>query len=130
MRSVTVELRYPDRTVEEVREILGDPDFRQAVCAFQQVEDQLVASRLLGAQQALREQASQAADLVEQQVLNRYRAGQVGYTEVVIAQVSALNARRALAQAGLARQTAAVALIRALGGGWDVTQLESAQASR
>ena len=42
MRSVTVELRYPDRTVEEVRGILGDPDFRQAVCAFQQVEDSSV----------------------------------------------------------------------------------------
>jgi len=42
MRSVTVELRYPDRTVEEVRAILADPDFRQAVCTFQQVEDSSV----------------------------------------------------------------------------------------
>ena len=58
--------------------------YRQTVLgAFQQVEDQLVASRVLGQQQALREQASQAADLVEQQVLNRYQAGQVSYTEVI-----------------------------------------------
>src|SRR4051794_25861783 len=42
MRSVTVELRYPERTVEEVRAILADPEFRQAVCAFQQVEDSSV----------------------------------------------------------------------------------------
>jgi uncharacterized protein DUF2505 len=39
MKSVTIELRYPDRTVEEVRAMLADPEFRQAVCAFQQVED-------------------------------------------------------------------------------------------
>jgi outer membrane protein TolC len=55
---------------------------------------------------------------VEQQVLNRYEAGQVNYTEVVIAQVSAQNARRALVQARSERQVAAVALIQALGGGW------------
>ena len=93
--------------------------YRQIVLgAFQQVEDQLVASRVLGQQQALREQASQGADLVEQQVLNRYQAGQVSYTEVINAQATALNARRALAQLQADRQTAAAALIQALGGGW------------
>ena len=93
--------------------------YRQIVLnAFQQVEDQLVAYRVLGQQQALREQASQGADLVEQQVLNRYQAGQVSYTEVINAQATALNARRALAQLQSDRQTAAVALIQALGGGW------------
>jgi NodT family efflux transporter outer membrane factor (OMF) lipoprotein len=93
--------------------------YRQAVLnAFQQVEDQLVASRVLGEQLALRQQASQAADLVEQQVLNRYTAGQVSYTEVITAQATALNARRALVQLQSDRQTAAVALIQALGGGW------------
>jgi hypothetical protein len=42
MKSVTLELRYPGRTVEEVRAMLADPDFRQAVCSFQQVEDSAV----------------------------------------------------------------------------------------
>jgi NodT family efflux transporter outer membrane factor (OMF) lipoprotein len=93
--------------------------YRQTVLnAFQQVEDQLVASRVLGQQLALRQQATQAADLVEQQVLNRYTAGQVSYTEVINAQATALNARRALVQLQSDRQTAAVALIQALGGGW------------
>ena len=93
--------------------------YRQTVLgAFQQVEDQLKASRVLGQQQVLREQASQGADLVEQQVLNRYQGGQVSYTEVINAQATALNARRALAQLQSDRQTAAVALIQALGGGW------------
>jgi outer membrane protein TolC len=86
--------------------------------AFQDVEDQLVALRILQQQQALRAEASRAADLVEQQVLNRYQAGQVNFTEVVTAQVGAFNARRALVQAQIDRQLAAVALIQALGGGW------------
>ncbi len=42
MKTVGVELRYPGRTVEEVRGILADPDFRQAVCTYQQVEDSSV----------------------------------------------------------------------------------------
>ena len=93
--------------------------YRQTVlAAFQGVEDQLAASRVLLAQQDLRRQASQAADQVEQQVLNRYRSGQVSYTEVITAQASALSARRALVQALADRQTTAVALIQALGGGW------------
>jgi NodT family efflux transporter outer membrane factor (OMF) lipoprotein len=93
--------------------------YRQTVLtAFQQVEDQLVASRILQQQLALRQQAAQAANLVEQQVLNRYKAGQVSFTEVVTAQVTAQNARRALVQAQSDRQVAAVALIQALGGGW------------
>lgn len=93
--------------------------YRQTVlAAFEQVEDQLVASRVLGQQLALRQQAAAAASLVEQQVLNRYTAGQVSYTEVITAQATALNARRALVQLQSDRQTAAVALIQSLGGGW------------
>jgi NodT family efflux transporter outer membrane factor (OMF) lipoprotein len=93
--------------------------YRQTVLlAFQDVEDQLAATRVLEQQSLLREQAAQAAALVETQVTNRYRAGQIGYTDVVNAQVTSLNARRALVQAAADRQTSAVALIQALGGGW------------
>ena len=93
--------------------------YRQTVlAAFQRVEDQLAGTRILVTQQELRRQASQAADQVEQQVLNRYRSGQVGYTEVITAQATALNARRAAVQAMADRQTTAVALIQSLGGGW------------
>ncbi|HSI52641.1 MAG TPA: TolC family protein, partial [Ramlibacter sp.] len=93
--------------------------YRQTVLsAFQDVEDQLVASRILEQQMALRQQASQASNLVEQQVLNRYQAGQLNFTEVVNAQVTAQNARRALIQGQSDQQVAAVALIQALGGGW------------
>jgi NodT family efflux transporter outer membrane factor (OMF) lipoprotein len=93
--------------------------YRQTVLvAFQDVEDQLAATRVLALQLTFRQAASAAADQVEQQVLNRYRAGQVSYTEVVTAQATALQARRTLAQLQADRQVVAVALIQALGGGW------------
>jgi len=97
--------------------------YRQTVLvAFADVEDQLAATRVLLVQQELRRQASEAADQVEQQVLNRYRAGQVGFTEVITAQATALSARRALVQAMADRQTTAVALIQSLGGGWQAVE--------
>ena len=84
--------------------------YRQIVLtAFQDVEDQLAASRVLSQQLVYRRAASTAADQVEQQVLNRYRAGQVSYTEVVTAQATALQARRTLAQLQADRQVVAVA---------------------
>jgi len=93
--------------------------YRQTVLtAFQNVEDQLTAGSSLAQQEGLRREASVAADRTEQQFLNRYRQGQVSYTDVVTAQVSALNARRTLLQLQVNRQNAAVALIQALGGGW------------
>lgn len=93
--------------------------YRQTVLiAFRDVEDQLSAAQVLARQIELRQLASSAADQAEAQLLNRYREGQVNYTEVVNAQVTALNARRAMAQVQADRQIAAVALIQALGGGW------------
>ena len=93
--------------------------YRQTVLtAFQSVEDLLVLRRGLNEQLVLRQQASTAADQTEQQLLNRYRAGQVGYTDVVTAQTSALSARRSVVQLQAALQANAIALIQALGGGW------------
>lgn len=95
--------------------------YRQVVLsAFQNVEDQLSSAKALQAQQTLRVQASTAADLVEQQALNRYTAGRASYLEVITAQTSALSARRALVQATADRLATAVALIQSLGGGWQV----------
>jgi len=93
--------------------------YRQTVLtAFQAVEDQLSQTRALAEQASLRRAASEAADLTEQQLLNRYQAGQVSYTDVVTAQASALSARRTLSQLAASRQATAIALIQALGGGW------------
>ena len=93
--------------------------YRQTVlAAFQSVEDQLVATRVLAQQEIFLAEATKAASLAEQQQLNRYRAGQVSFLEVSAAQTAALNARRALVQQQGNRQVASVALIQALGGGW------------
>ena len=93
--------------------------YRQAVLqAFQNVEDQLTASAALKDQAQFNSDASQAASQVESQLLNRYRSGQISFTDVITAQTTALNARISLGQVLLNRQTAAVALIQALGGGW------------
>ena len=43
MKKVSVELRYPGWTVQEVRAMLADPAFRQAVCDYQAVEDSQVS---------------------------------------------------------------------------------------
>jgi NodT family efflux transporter outer membrane factor (OMF) lipoprotein len=98
---------------------LAVANYRQTVLgAFRSVEDQLALGRALAEQSELRRVASEAADLTETQLLNRYKQGLVGYTEVVTAQTAALDARRALARLVASRQASAIALIQALGGGW------------
>ena len=94
-------------------------NYRQTVLsAFGDVEDQLAAARVLARQHELRQRASAAADEAERMALNQYQAGRLGYSDVIVSQVAALNARRQLAQVIADRQTSAVALIQALGGGW------------
>ena len=93
--------------------------YRQAaLTAFQQVEDNLAAARVLQDEQPLREQASSSADQAEQIALNQYKAGTVAYTSVVTAQASALGARQTLLTLEGQRMTTAISLVEALGGGW------------
>ncbi len=98
--------------------------YRQSVLtAFQQVEDALAEVRILS-QQILQEQAvvdsSQKAVNLEQ---GRYDLGIDPYTDVVTAQASLLTSQQSLASLQVEQMTASVALIEALGGGWDKTQL-------
>lgn len=93
--------------------------YRQTVLtAFQQTEDQLAAVRVLADVAAQRSAAAAAADRVEQITLNQYLAGQISYTDVITAQATALTARQNIISADVDRQTAAVALIQAIGGQW------------
>ncbi len=93
--------------------------YRQAaLAAMKEVEDQLSALATLAAQTAHVRAAADVAERIEQQQLNRYQAGLSPYTEVVTAQASALSARRNLLALQLQRQQAVLALIQALGGGW------------
>jgi NodT family efflux transporter outer membrane factor (OMF) lipoprotein len=96
--------------------------YRQAVLsAFEQAEDNLVAARVLQTEQPLRASASQSADQAEQISLNQYKAGTVAYTQVVTTQAAALSARQTLLTLEGQRMTTAVALVEALGGGWNGT---------
>ncbi len=99
-----------DQTVAQYRETVLE--------ALQDVEDQLAATRILAQQGVLQQQAFDAADQVQKMFANRYAAGQIAYTDVVTAQATAYQAQRALIQNAAQRQSTAVALIQALGGGW------------
>ena len=93
--------------------------YRQTVLAgFQQVEDELVATRILAEVADQRTKAAVSANQVEALTQNQYVAGQIAYSDVITAQTTALNARQSEAQAVVDRQVAAVTLIQAIGGAW------------
>jgi NodT family efflux transporter outer membrane factor (OMF) lipoprotein len=97
--------------------------YRQSVLsAFQDVEDNLAAERLL-AEEAEREQAAVTAAQRSLEIsLNQYRAGLVSYLQVATQQTALLtNQRTAVSLAGR-RFVATVQLVRALGGGWQGLQ--------
>ena len=98
--------------------------YRQTVLtAFQQVEDELAAARVLQNEEHYRVEAAQESVQAVQITLNQYKAGQVAYTNVVVAQATALSAREALITLQGQRLAAAVSLIEALGGGWSTAEL-------
>lgn len=99
-------------------------DYRQSVLtAFQQVEDELAASRILELQAAAQDQAVTAARIAEQLALNQYLAGTVDYTTVATAQATALTNEETALTIRESRFVASVDLIEALGGGWNVGKL-------
>jgi NodT family efflux transporter outer membrane factor (OMF) lipoprotein len=94
-------------------------NYRQTVLsAFQQVEDNLSDLRIL-AQQAALEQAAVADSTQAVQIsLNEYQAGTQAYTTVVTAQATQLANEQTALSVQENRLLASVALIQALGGGW------------
>lgn len=98
--------------------------YRQTVLsAFQTVEDELVALRVLQRQADVVAQEEAAAREAEQLALNQYRAGQVDYTTVITAQTAALNASQSVLNTLEQRLLASVGLVQALGGGWTTADL-------
>jgi multidrug efflux system outer membrane protein len=93
--------------------------YRQTVLtAFQEIEDQLAAQRLLASQFEFENAALAAARRTLEIANNRYKAGLVTYLEVATAQSSALIHERTVVQLSAERLTAMVGLAKALGGGW------------
>jgi NodT family efflux transporter outer membrane factor (OMF) lipoprotein len=98
--------------------------YRQTVLtAFQQVEDELAALRILEQQNAMQAQTVAFANEAVRLTLNQYKAGTVDYTAVATAQVTALNDTQTLLNIHQSRLVASVALIQALGGGWSPATL-------
>jgi NodT family efflux transporter outer membrane factor (OMF) lipoprotein len=101
-------------------------DYRQTVlAAFQQVEDALASQRILAEQAKAQDAALAAARSAERTINNQYLAGTQAYTAVIVAQTTALNDAVQVVNLRQSRLAATVALIEALGGGWDASRLPS-----
>jgi NodT family efflux transporter outer membrane factor (OMF) lipoprotein len=92
-----------------------------ALVAFQDVEDNLAALRILADEAAQQERAVAAAERSLTLAKNRYKAGVTAYLEVITAQTAALANERTKVDLLTRRMVASVGLIRALGGGWGAT---------
>jgi len=94
-------------------------EYRRAiVTALQDVEDALVALRETTAQETLRAEAAARAQRAQDIAESQLRAGTITLITLLNSQQTLFSARVSLVQARLARLQAAVALFRALGGGW------------
>jgi NodT family efflux transporter outer membrane factor (OMF) lipoprotein len=102
----------------------GIAQYRQTVLtAFGQVEDNIAALRVLEQEAQAQDDAVSAAQRSLAIVSNRYKNGAITYLDVVVAQTTALTNEREAVSIARRRMAASVALIKALGGGWDATSL-------
>jgi outer membrane protein TolC len=99
-------------------------NYRQTVLsAFQQVEDNLSDLRILAQQAQLETAAVTDSARAVQISLNEYQAGTQAYTTVVTAQATLLANEQTALSVQQNRLLASVALIQALGGGWESKDL-------
>ena len=92
---------------------------QQVLVAFAEVEDNLANVRTLDDQGQATRDATASATRALAIAQSRYRAGATGYLDVIDAQRSLLSVQRLDTQIKGARAVSTVALIRALGGGWE-----------
>lgn len=99
-------------------------NYRQTVLtALQQVEDNLAGLRILKDEAKVEDTAVAEAAQASQIALNEYNAGTVDFTTVAAAQVTELTNRETALGIIQSQLTSSVALIQALGGGWDSSDL-------
>jgi outer membrane protein TolC len=97
-------------------------NYRQGLLsAFKDVEDALSSLRILAQQAEAQAAAVALARRAVEIALNEYRAGTQSYTAVVTAQTTALSNEQTALQVEEARLAQSVALMEALGGGWNET---------
>ena len=101
-------------------------NYRQTVLtAFQQVEDNLAALRILAQVIEQQDTAIQSAQRNLQEAEIRYQAGLDPYLNVITAQTTLLSDQQAVVNFRMQQMMASVQLIKALGGGWDASHLPS-----
>lgn len=94
--------------------------YRQTVLsAIQEVEDQLATLRVLSSEENAQADAVASAKQAQAIAEYQYQAGVVAFLNVLTAQTTALSAERSLQDLRLRRALAGIALIKAVGGGWD-----------
>jgi NodT family efflux transporter outer membrane factor (OMF) lipoprotein len=99
-------------------------NYRQSVLtAFQEVEDNLAALRILEQEAKTEAVAVDASERSLTLSNNRYRGGVATYLEVITAQSLALSDERTAVEISGRRMVDSVLLIKALGGGWNVSNL-------
>jgi NodT family efflux transporter outer membrane factor (OMF) lipoprotein len=91
--------------------------------AFQQVEDNLAALRILENEDRQQREAVASAQESLQIFINRYQGGVDNYLQVITAQTIALTNERNEVDIQRRRMDASVLLIKAVGGGWSVREL-------
>jgi NodT family efflux transporter outer membrane factor (OMF) lipoprotein len=109
-----------DATVAAYRESVLD--------AFQGVEDNLSALRILAAEATQQVAATTAAEKSLALTRNRYNSGIATYLEVITAQNAAYQNERNTVDLRIRQMTASVNLIKALGGGWTTGDLPASGA--
>jgi len=93
--------------------------------AFQDVDDNLAALALLEQEAAVQDDAVKAARESAAIANNQYKAGTASYIAVVVLQAAELNNERSALAIRARRLTASVALVKALGGGWNTSGLSA-----
>jgi outer membrane protein TolC len=98
--------------------------YRQTtLTAFQQVEDNLAALRILAQEADEQHRAVESSRESLQLSTNRYEGGADSYLLVLTAQTIAIANERVEVDIMRRRMDASVLLIKALGGGWEVADL-------
>jgi outer membrane protein TolC len=104
--------------------LLQVANYRQTVLsAFEDVQDNLSALRILDRESVAQDQAVADAERSLAISTQQYKGGVVTYLQVLTAQTAQLMSQRAQANIAAEQFVASVQLIRALGGGWDTSQL-------
>src|SRR5438445_7693433 len=102
--------------------------YRQTtLTAFQQVEDNLVALRILDQESQEQRRAVESAQESLRLFTNRYRGGVDNYLQVITAQTVTLTNQRTEIDILRRRMAASVLLVKALGGGWGVAALTKSE---